>query len=338
MVFINKAHSAPIYISTGEPAGIGPDICLLLADFLSRENVVLLGDLAMLKARAKQLNLDVNLAKEDDNIATQATTLRVLDIPCQSPVIAGQLKVDNAAYVLRLLEIAADSVLAGTAAAIVTAPLQKSIICDSGISFSGHTEFFADRCQTKLPVMMLATETLRVALLTTHLPLQAVSAAISIDSIVEICRIIDHDLRYYFGKTTPKIALCGINPHAGENGYLGHEEIDVMQPALLQLQSEGIHVDGPFPADTIFVPKHANHYDVIVAAYHDQGLPVIKAQGFGHCANITLGLPIIRTSVDHGTALDLAGTGKANPSSLRFAIDTAKAMVAHRAETAKKST
>lgn len=327
MSLLSSQPVQPIYISTGEPAGIGPDICLQLADFLINENVVLLGDINMLNQRAKQLNIRVNLGEVGNQSA-----LQVQHIPCSAPVVAGRLNINNSDYVIKLLEHTIDSVLAGHASAIVTAPVQKSIIADSGIDFSGHTEFFANRCDTDLPVMMLATENLRVALLTTHLPLSLVSKAIDIDKIVQISEIIHHDLQRYFAKQQPKIALCGLNPHAGENGHLGNEEIEIMQPAMAQLQAKGIDISGPFPADTIFVPSHAKHYDVILASYHDQGLPVIKAQGFGHCANVTLGLPIIRTSVDHGTALDLAGTGKANPDSLRYAIDVAKQMANNHAQ------
>ncbi|EMN1931916.1 4-hydroxythreonine-4-phosphate dehydrogenase PdxA, partial [Burkholderia ambifaria] len=253
--------------------------------------------------------------------------------PLAAPAQAGKLDAANGRYVLGLLDAAIDGALAGRFDAIVTAPLQKSTINDAGVPFTGHTEYLAERTHTPRVVMMLAgtgERPLRVALATTHLPLKDVSAALTIDGLVDTLAIIDRDLRRDFGLAAPRILVTGLNPHAGENGYLGREEIDVISPALARAQAQGIDACGPYPADTLFQPRHLEGADCVLAMFHDQGLPVLKYATFGEGINVTLGLPIIRTSVDHGTALDLAGTGRADPGSMVAALDTAVAMARHR--------
>jgi len=247
----------------------------------------------------------------------------VLHIPLATPCAAGRLDARNGRYVLQLIETAARGCTDGEFAAMVTAPVQKSVINDAGIPFSGHTEYIAALTHAAMPVMMLVAGTLRVALATTHLPLRAVPDAITIPGLLAVLRIVDHDLRRHWRIDAPRIAVCGLNPHAGESGHLGDEEIRVIRPALAQARAEGLRVDGPFPADTLFVPRLLVPYDAVLAMYHDQGLPVLKYAGFGDAVNVTLGLPIVRTSVDHGTALDLAGTGRADPGSLKAALQLA---------------
>ncbi len=318
----------PLILTTGEPAGIGPDLCIQLAEELISQPVVLCADIGLLQERAKQHHK--NIAFHHENTLTDnPNSLPVRHIPLRMTVQTGQLSVANAEYVLEMLGVAAKETLAGHYSGIVTAPIHKGIICDSGVHFSGHTEFFAERTQAQLPVMVLATETLRVGLITTHLPLAKVPAAITEKRLTETLTIIHNDLRNYLGRV-PRVGICGLNPHAGEGGHMGKEEITVINPTLEKLRQQGLNLSEALPADTIFVPHHAKQFDIIVAMYHDQGLSVIKSQGFGHCVNLTLGLPIIRTSVDHGTALDLAGTDKASPSSLKYAIDIAKRMVEQR--------
>jgi 4-hydroxythreonine-4-phosphate dehydrogenase len=254
-------------------------------------------------------------------------------LPLAAPSVAGKLDAANGRYVLSLLDAAIDGALAGDFDAMVTAPLQKSTINDAGVPFTGHTEYLAERTRTAHVVMMLAgtgERPLRVALATTHLPLKDVPAALTVDGIADSLAIIDHDLRAHFGLAAPRILVTGLNPHAGENGYLGREEIDVISPALARAQQAGIDARGPYPADTLFQPRYLHDADCVLAMYHDQGLPVLKFATFGEGINVTLGLPIIRTSVDHGTALDLAGTGRADCGSLIAAIDTAITMARHR--------
>jgi 4-hydroxythreonine-4-phosphate dehydrogenase len=243
--------------------------------------------------------------------------------PLRVPAVAGRLDARNSPCVLHLLERACDGALSGEFAAIVTAPVHKGVINDAGIPFTGHTEFLADRTRAPRPVMMLATGSLRVALATTHLPLARVSAAITVDSLCEVLEIVDRDLARWWGIGGPRIAVCGLNPHAGESGHLGDEEIRVIAPAIARMRERGLSVSGPLPADTVFVPRVLADFDVVLAMYHDQGLPVIKHAGFENAVNVTLGLPILRTSVDHGTALDLAGTGLADAGSMAAAIDLA---------------
>lgn len=316
----------PFILTTGEPAGIGPDLCIQLADDLLHQPIVLCGDITLLRQRARlhQKNIFFHFFGESPS---HNNSLAVHHTPLSTQVRPGQLHIDNADYVLNTLRIAAQGTLNQQYAGIITAPIHKGIICQSGIAFSGHTEFFAEQTQAQLPVMVLGTETSKVGLITTHLPLAKVPTAITAERLTSVIKIINHDMKRYFtaGKS-PAIGVCGLNPHAGEGGHMGLEEQTTINPTLDILRNEGINVSEALPADTLFVPTHAQQYDIIVAMYHDQGLPVIKAQGFGECVNMTFGLPIIRTSVDHGTALDLAGTAQANPNSLRCAIKLAQAM------------
>ncbi len=314
-----------IILTSGEPAGIGPDLALQLAQREWSCQLIIAGDESLLRERARQLHLKLEYCRYD---AAQYQphvpgTVTLLSIPVAEKVKAGQLNVHNAQYVLNLLDRACDGCLSKEFAAMVTAPVQKSIINDAGIAFTGHTEYLAERSHAALPVMMLAAGSLRVALATTHLPLNKVSNAITHEMLVQTIEILHHDLQVRFGLASPRILVLGLNPHAGESGYLGREEIDVIIPALKELQTQGMHLVGPVPADTAFTPHMLQHTDAVLAMYHDQGLPVLKYAGFGNAVNVTLGLPIIRTSVDHGTALDLAGTGKADAGSLAAALTLA---------------
>ena len=315
-----------IAYTIGEPAGIGVDIILQLAQEQLLPDVVCIGDKRLLQRRAEQICIPIELL-EPEQLPQSKSQLRVVDMPISDLNLAGKPKVDNVAAVLKMLNVAIDGCLSGEYAAMVTGPLHKGIINDAGINFSGHTEYLAERTKAPLPVMLLASNDLRVALVTTHLPLKDVAQAISKQSILKICRVIDRDLRSKYGIDSPTQLICGLNPHAGEGGHLGREEIDIIEPALAELRSEGLNVVGPLPADTLFTRKNLAQADVVVAMYHDQGLPVLKAQSFGEAANITLGLPIIRTSVDHGTAFDLAGSGNADIGSLKTALKTARDMV-----------
>src|SRR5690606_14870997 len=259
-----------------------------------------------------------------------AGSLYVWDTPLQAEVTAGQLDARNAAYVLETLRRAGQGCIDGNFAGIITAPVHKGVINEAGVPFSGHTEFFAEQTGTEQVVMMLATRGLRVALVTTHLPLRNVADAITPERLKRVTRILHADLRDKFGIARPRILVCGLNPHAGEGGHLGREEIEIIEPALETLRSEGLDLIGPLPADTLFTPKHLENCDAVLAMYHDQGLPVLKYKGFGAAVNVTLGLPIVRTSVDHGTALDLAGTGRIDTGSLQVALETAYQMVGSR--------
>ena len=330
-----QALSAPlprIALTSGEPAGIGPELCLAIAIRELPCELVCLADRNLLAERAKRLGLRVELRDYvppgDPSVprahqAHKVGTLLVEHHPLAVPSIPGHLDTANARYVLDLLDRATDGASAGEFSAVVTAPVHKSVIADSGVPFMGHTEYLAARTHSPLPVMMLASKAMRVALATTHLPLKDVSAAITIDSLCKIVTILHNDLEKWWGIANPRIAACGLNPHAGESGHLGDEEIRVIGPAIELLKERGIRVSGPLPADTAFVPRILADFDAVLAMYHDQGLPVIKHAGFDTAVNITLGLPILRTSVDHGTALDLAGTGRADPSSLLSAIGLA---------------
>lgn len=294
--------------------------------------LVVVADAALLEQRAVQLGQALSLNPYSAGAATRTSEpgeLTVLQVDLQATVRIGELNTANSEYVLNTLRTATDGVLRGELDALVTGPVHKGIINDSGIRFSGHTEFLAAYCQQELTVMMLATEGLRVALATTHLPLKKVPGAITKELLKRIIEILHSDLQTKFGIENPTILVCGLNPHAGEGGHLGREEIDTIEPVLRQLQSVGMDLIGPLPADTLFTARYLDHADAVLAMYHDQGLPVLKFKGFGNASNITLGLPIIRTSVDHGTALDLAGTGKANVGSLYYAIDTAIEMIDH---------
>lgn len=323
-----------IALTPGEPAGIGPDLAVMAAQQQQSCELVAFADPDLLQQRAKQLNLPLHLKEVE---LTQAATelkpgeLGIVPVAMPAPVTTGQLKPDNAAYVLQCLDGAIHACQKNFCQAMVTGPVQKSAIIEGGFTtFSGHTEYLAEKTQTQRVVMMLAAPGLRVALVTTHIPLQAVASAITKDLLEEVTTILYRDLQKKFGIQKPTILVCGLNPHAGENGHLGREEIDVIEPALLNLRQQQIDCKGPLPADTLFTPKYLREADAVLAMYHDQGLPVLKHLGFGKGANITLGLPIIRTSVDHGTALDLAGTGRADSGSLNTAIATAIEMASHR--------
>jgi 4-hydroxythreonine-4-phosphate dehydrogenase len=324
--------TARIALTPGEPAGIGPDITLAAAAESWDAEIVAICDPALLQTRAKSLGLDVELLefnREAPPRPHQPGKLRVLPISLSTPCIAGTLNPANAPYVIDTLGSAVDGCLDGSFAAMVTAPVQKSVINDAGIAFSGHTEFLADRTATGRVVMMLASGELRVALATTHLPLRAVPDAITVTLLSETLQILNRELQSKFGFSTPRIAVLGLNPHAGEGGHLGREEIEVIIPAMEQLKQQGLRLIGPLPADTAFNRKALAQCDAVFAMYHDQGLPTLKYAGFGDAVNITLGLPIIRTSVDHGTALDLAASGMASPDSLFSALHTAIRMSGH---------
>ena len=317
-------------LTPGEPAGIGPDLCLLLSRNAQPHALVAIASLDMLRQRAHELGLQIQLLSVEPqhwpHSPAPAGSLYVWDTALQAPARPGRLNPANAAYVLETLRRAGAGCLAGTFAGMITAPVHKGVINEGGVPFSGHTEFLAELTHTEQVVMMLATEGLRVALMTTHLPLKEVAAAITPERLTRITRILHADLRDKFGIAHPRILVCGLNPHAGEGGHMGREEIEVIEPTLARLRQEGIDLTGPLPADTLFTPKHLNGCDAVLAMYHDQGLPVLKYKGFGAAVNVTLGLPIIRTSVDHGTALDLAGTGRVDTGSLRVALETAYLM------------
>jgi 4-hydroxythreonine-4-phosphate dehydrogenase len=331
-----------IAITVGEPAGIGPELIALLArrhrerPFAAR--LVVIGDIDLLTARAAGAGLAERFQRYDPAaIAPASGALEVWHQPLPAPVIAGRPDPANARAVLALLGSAADACATGAMAALVTAPVQKSVLMDAGIPFSGHTEFFAQRTHTPRVVMMLvggeAAAPLRVALVTTHLALKDVPAAVTREAVEATLTIVAAELRVKFGIGRPRIAVCGLNPHAGEGGHLGREEIDAIAPAIDAARAQGIDAAGPVPADTVFVPDRARAFDAIVAMYHDQGLPVLKASSFGHGVNVTLGLPFIRTSVDHGTALDLAADPRraaaADPGSLFAAVDLAVTLARH---------
>jgi 4-hydroxythreonine-4-phosphate dehydrogenase len=323
-----------IAVTPGEPAGIGPDICLQLAqDYIKSDNPafpsaipVFIADLKLLLKRAELLDINIPIKPFKEFSPEQERAMWVVPLSLGKSVQCGVPDTANAAYVLACLDEAVSACLNNTFQALVTGPIQKSIINEAGIAFSGHTEYLAEHCNRDTVVMMLASRTLKVALATTHLPLNKVSAAITKAHLERIIRILHHDLEQKFALENPAILVCGLNPHAGESGHLGSEEIDIIEPVLTMLKAEGLNLHGPLPADTLFTPKYLETADAVLAMYHDQGLPVLKAQGFGEAVNITLGLPIIRTSVDHGTALDLAGTGKASSGSLLAAFSMAATM------------
>ena len=315
-----------IIVTSGEPAGIGPDLCIAIAQRDWPCELVFVGDEALFSARARSLGSAIAItpfAAQRESQAHVAGTLPIIHVPTAVEVVAGELNVANARYVLDMLDIAIDGCARGAFAAMVTAPVQKSVISDSGVPFSGHTEYLAERTGAPLPVMLLTAGTLRVALATTHLPLAEVSRAITPALLTDVLRILHRDLQARFGIAQPRILVCGLNPHAGESGHLGREDIDTIAPTLERLRAEGLQLTGPAPADTAFTPRMLAQADAVLAMFHDQGLPVLKYAGFGHAVNVTLGLPIVRTSVDHGTALELAGTGKADAGSLIAAVELA---------------
>ena len=323
-----KVDLPRIALTPGEPAGIGPDLCIQLSQSELACELVVIADPEMLRKRAAELGQTLKIRLYDNTLRPQPETgcLTVLPVRLAAEARCGQLDPANSAYVLQTIRRAVEGCLLDEFSAMVTAPVHKGVINDAGVSFSGHTEFIAE-ITGGVPVMMLATSGLRVALVTTHLPLSAVSAAITPQKLTTIIRVLEQDLRQRFAIHNPKILVCGLNPHAGENGHLGREEIDIIEPVLTHLREEGMNLQGPLPADTLFTDKYLNTADAVLAMYHDQGLPVLKHMGFGEAVNITLGLPIIRTSVDHGTALDLAGTGKASIGSLQLALKMALEMV-----------
>lgn len=312
-----------IAITTGEPAGIGPELMAFINGEQFPARLVLIGDENLLLTRASKINRPLTLVPYDKNSTPKDSTVEILHIPLAAPVMAGQLDKANAEYVLQTLDTACKGCLSGEFDAMVTAPIQKDIINQAGIPFSGHTEYLADLCHVRKPVMLLATDELRVALATTHLPLSEVPAAINGELLEQIISILQTDLSQKFGIPHPHIKVCGLNPHAGENGYLGREEIETIEPVIHKMSQQGISVTGPYPADTVFTAESLKDADAILAMYHDQGLPVLKHVGFNNAINTTLGLPIIRTSVDHGTALQLTETGQARPDSLIAAIFSA---------------
>lgn len=320
-------------LTAGEPAGVGPEMLIRLAATPLAASLVAVADRDLLQRAASRCGLNIELADDDGDreAVRRPGTLRVHHLPLTVDEVPGRPDPRNARHVLDTLAEAADGCMACRYDAVVTAPLQKSSINDAGIRFSGHTEFFAERAHAEV-VMMLASPELRVALATTHLPLAAVPAAITPAALGRTLRIVHAELRRKFGIAEPRIAVLGLNPHAGEGGHLGHEEIDTLIPVLDALRGEGMHLLGPLPADTAFVPAQRARYDAVLAMYHDQALPVLKSEAFDRTVNLTLGLPFIRTSVDHGTALDLAGTGAADPASLIAAANMALALVQRRNE------
>jgi 4-hydroxythreonine-4-phosphate dehydrogenase len=322
-----------IAITPGEPAGVGPELTLKLAKHSLDYEIIAIANIALLQRQAKQLGFAVKLERFDKNAQArphQAGELKVVDVAMPIPAEFGKLNTNNSSYVIETLNTAVDLVYNNTLHALTTAPVQKSVINEAGITFSGHTEFIADKTGGH-PVMLLTNENLdeqtnsylRVALITTHLPISDVASNITENRITKVLEVLHHDLIHRFGITKPHISVCGLNPHAGENGHLGKEEITIITPTLDKLRSKGMNIEGPLPADTAFTQQKLKGKDAVVAMYHDQGLPVIKHQGFGKVANVTLGLPIIRTSVDHGTAIDIAGQGIADESSLLTAANLA---------------
>ena len=324
---LKKNNTPVIAITAGEPAGIGPDLCVMLAQQPRRERIVVIANAQVLEERARRLNLPWR-SLPPDALSTPAEPggLPVVNVETAAPVTPGRLETANAHYVLRTLELALDGCLDGRFDAIVTAPVHKGVINDAGVPFTGHTEFFAERTRTPRVVMMLIGGGMRVALATTHLAVKDIAAHITQETLETTLRSLHKDMATRFGFSAPRIAVAGLNPHAGESGHLGREEIDVIIPVLERLRGEGMQLAGPLPADTLFNPSKLKEFDGVLAMYHDQGLPVLKYASFGHGVNVTLGLPVIRTSVDHGTALDLAGSGKADAGSLYAAIELAAAL------------
>lgn len=318
-------------LTTGEPAGIGPDLCVQIAQQSLACKLVVIADRALLQMRAQQLKLPLNLIDVSATTPSphEAGSLQVLHVPLTEPALPGVLNPANAPYVLTMLNHAVEGCQTGRFDGMVTAPVHKGVINDAGIPFTGHTEYLAELTHSSV-VMMLVGGGMRVTLATTHLPLKDVAAAITADSLESKLRIIQRDLVTRFLLDKPRIAVAGLNPHAGESGHLGREEIDIIIPVLNKLRAEGMHLVGPVPADTLFNPSQLKHYDCVFTMYHDQGLPVLKHASFGGGINVTLGLPIIRTSVDHGTALELAATGRAHAGSLLAAIEMATQLTQNR--------
>ncbi|MCU7805584.1 MAG: 4-hydroxythreonine-4-phosphate dehydrogenase PdxA [Candidatus Thiodiazotropha sp. (ex Lucinoma borealis)] len=321
-------------LTPGEPAGIGPDLCVMLAQRPYPETeIIVVADPFLLQQRAERLGLALELLPFDNKQPATPLPpgqLRFLPVALENEVTCGQLNPANAGYVLETLKIATEGCIKGDFDGMVTGPVHKGVINDAGLPFTGHTEYLSALCDNAHPVMMLATPDLRVALVTTHLPLAEVSQAITKQRLRQVASTLHQDLQQQFGIQQPRIMVCGLNPHAGEQGYLGREEIDIIQPVLAELNSTGMQLIGPLPADTLFTPIHLQQADAVLAMYHDQGLPVLKHLGFGNAVNITLGLPIVRTSVDHGTALPLAGTNQIDLGSLKYAVKVAETMARSR--------
>ncbi len=323
-----------LIITPGEPAAIGPDLILQYCDQHDSNDLLVIADRDLLEKRAQRLKLDINLHEPFKNksgtnepLKTGPKVLNLIHIPLATACATGQLEQQNARYVLDCLDKAVELCLANQHYALVTGPVHKGNINDAGIPFSGHTEYLAERSNIDRPVMMLATTGLRVALATTHIPLSSIPAMITQPLIEQVLTILHSDLKNKFNIPKPRITVCGLNPHAGESGHLGREEIEVIEPVINKLNQQGMTLTGPLPADTAFTPKLMHQTDAYLAMYHDQGLPVLKHVGFGNAVNITLGLPFVRTSVDHGTALELAGSGQADITSLQVAIVTARQMI-----------
>jgi len=324
---VSSSVAVPVLaVTSGEPAGVGPELCARLAERTWPARLVVVGDIDLIRERAALAGRPVGVQHHDAATPAPAGTLEVLHLPLAAPARVGVPDPANARYVLGLLDRAVAGCVGSEFAGMVTAPVHKGVICDAGVPFSGHTEYLAEHTATPRVVMMLVGGGLRVALVTTHLPLSAVPAAITPQAVEETLRILHADLVARFGLASPRILVAGLNPHAGEGGHLGREEIEVIAPVLERLRGEGMHLVGPLPADTLFVPHTLAQGDAVLAMYHDQGLPVLKHASFGGGVNVTLGLPVIRTSVDHGTAFDLAGTGRADPGSLHAAVDLALTM------------
>ena len=323
--------SLNLALTPGEPAGVGPDITIQLAQTERKEQIIVFADPDILKARAKLLNLPLKLKDVSSNY-TGCTSgeISIMPVRASSKSRAGILDPSNSGYVLECLDKAVEACSSGFCQAMVTGPVQKSVIAEAGFQFRGHTEYLAKITDAESVVMMLATEHLRVALVTTHLPLKDVAGSINKELLTNVINILYNDLQQKFGIENPQIFVSGLNPHAGENGHLGDEEIKVIQPVLEELNLLGMNLIGPIPADTLFTQKYLSSADAVLTMFHDQGLPALKSQGFGKAANITLGLPIIRTSVDHGTALDIAGSGLADYGSLKTAINVASHMAARK--------
>ncbi len=315
-----------ILITPGEPAGIGPDIVVQLAQQPCHAELVVVTDPDMLLARAKQIDLPLTLTEvslsQPPSLHTPGT-LKIIPVKLSVPAIPGKVNIANASFVIECLTLATDLCLEKKADALVTGPVQKAVINEAGIAFTGHTEFLADRCKASEVLMLFVVDALKVALVTTHLPLSQVAKAITQEKLIKTIKLLNHELKNRFGIQQPTILVAGLNPHAGEQGHLGREEIDVIEPALTLLRKEKLQLIGPLPADTLFTQKYLTMADAVLAMYHDQALPVVKNIGFDRAVNVTLGLPIIRTSVDHGTALDIAGTKKANDRSMQEAIKLA---------------
>jgi len=325
--FSGKASRPVIAVTSGEPAGVGPDICLALADHALEARLVILCDRGILEERRRLLSVKHAIADFDPGRAREPGVIEVLHLPLARPCRPGVLDTANSRYVLSLLERAVAGCLSGEFSAMVTAPIHKGVINDAGIAFTGHTEFLAERTGTEQVVMMLVGGGMRVALASTHLALKDVPGAITQPLLERVLRVLRDAFTRYYGISNPRILVAGLNPHSGEGGHLGREELEIIIPLLDRMRREGFQLHGPLPADTLFTPANLSGADCVLAMYHDQGLPVLKYASFGAGINVTLGLPIIRTSVDHGTALELAGTGRAESSSLCVAVESALKMI-----------